>query len=37
LSKDLKGLLKGLLAKHPENRIGVLGGIKEIINHPWLK
>ncbi len=37
LSNDLRGLLKGLLVKHPLNRMGVSGGIKELFAHPWMR
>lgn len=37
LSKELRHLLKSLLIKHPVNRLGVNGGIVEIIKHPWFK
>jgi len=30
-------LIRGLLAKNPNHRIGSLKGIKEIISHPWLR
>jgi len=30
-------LIKGLLAKNPNHRIGSLKGIKEISSHPWLR
>ena len=34
LSKNCKSLIKGLLEKDPNKRLG-FNGIKEIINHPW--
>lgn len=37
LSKEVKGLIKGLLHKNPAHRIGTLYGIKEIQFHPWMK
>ena len=30
-------LLKGLLEKEPNRRLGSLGGIKEILGHPWVR
>lgn len=33
----MKSLIKGLLAKNPNHRIGSLKGIKEILTHPWLR
>jgi hypothetical protein len=30
-------LIRGLLAKNPNHRIGSLKGIKEIMTHPWFK
>ena len=37
VSKEVKALIKGLLAKNPSHRIGSLKGIKEILVHPWFK
>lgn len=37
LSKTCKSLLKGLLQKEPENRIGYAKGIDEIKQHPWCR
>jgi serine/threonine protein kinase len=37
VSKEVKSLIKGLLAKNPNHRIGSLKGIKEISSHPWLR
>jgi serum/glucocorticoid-regulated kinase 2 len=37
VSKEVKSLIKGLLAKNPSHRIGSLKGIKEIMAHPWFK
>ena len=37
ISKEAKGLIKGLLVKNPLHRIGSLKGVKEIISHPWLR
>jgi hypothetical protein len=37
VSKEVKALIKGLLAKSPSHRIGSLKGIKEILAHPWFK
>lgn len=36
-SKEVKSLIKGLLAKNPNHRIGSLKGIKEILSHPWFR
>jgi hypothetical protein len=33
----VKSLIRGLLAKNPNHRIGSLKGIKEIMTHPWFK
>lgn len=35
ISPELQHLLHGLLTKNPNNRLGSLGGIKEIFLHPW--
>lgn len=37
LSEDLQDLLHGLLAKHPQNRLGIKNGIRDILGHPWFK
>ena len=37
LSADIKNLIRGLLNKHPMNRLGIQGGIKEILSHAWFK
>lgn len=37
LSAEIKSLLKGLLEKNPEKRIGFHLGVSEILNHPWCK
>lgn len=37
LSRPCKGILKRLLEKNPENRIGYSKGIDEIKNHPWCR
>lgn len=37
VSKEVKGLIKGLLAKNPSHRIGSLKGVKEILSHPWFR
>jgi len=29
--------MRDLLNKHPMQRIGISGGIKEILSHPWFK
>ena len=30
-------LLEGLLIKDPKRRLGSLGGIREILGHPWVR
>ena len=30
-------LLEGLLIKDPKKRLGSLGGIREILGHPWVR
>ena len=30
-------LLEGLLKKDPKRRLGSLGGIREIMGHPWVR
>lgn len=30
-------LLEGLLVKDPKRRLGELGGIKQILGHPWVR
>lgn len=30
-------LLEGLLIKNPKKRLGSLGGIREILGHPWVR
>lgn len=30
-------LLEGLLVKDPRRRLGSLGGVKEILGHPWVR
>lgn len=30
-------LLEGLLVKDPNRRLGSLGGIKQILGHPWVR
>jgi hypothetical protein len=30
-------LLEGLLVKDPKRRLGSLGGIREILGHPWVR
>lgn len=37
VSKEVKSLIKGLLAKNPNHRIGSLKGVKEILSHPWFR
>jgi hypothetical protein len=33
----VRSLIKGLLAKNPNHRIGSLKGVKEILSHPWFR
>jgi serine/threonine protein kinase len=37
LSPEIKMLLSGLLIKDPKRRLGSLGGIREILAHPWVR
>jgi len=37
VSYELKHLLRGLLCKSPNERLGVEGGIASIMIHPWFK
>jgi serum/glucocorticoid-regulated kinase 2 len=37
LSPEIKMLLEGLLIKDPKKRLGSLGGIREILGHPWVR
>ncbi|EAR98079.1 Serine/Threonine kinase domain protein (macronuclear) [Tetrahymena thermophila SB210] len=37
LSSELKNLLRGLLTKHPLQRLGQNMGTKEILSHPWCR
>lgn len=37
LSPEIKSLLRGLLEKTPEKRLGYKGGIEEIFMHPWCR
>lgn len=37
VSKEVKSLIKGLLAKNPNHRIGSLKGVREILSHPWFR
>jgi serine/threonine protein kinase len=37
VSKEVKDLIRGLIAKDPDGRIGSLKGVEEIRNHPWLR
>ena len=37
VTKEVKSLIKGLLAKNPSHRIGSLKGVKEILSHPWFR
>jgi hypothetical protein len=30
-------LLEGLLVKDPKKRLGSLGGVREILGHPWVR
>jgi serine/threonine protein kinase len=33
----VKDLIRGLIAKDPDRRIGSLKGVEEIKSHPWLR
>lgn len=37
MSPEIKMLLEGLLIKDPKRRLGSLGGIREILGHPWVR
>jgi len=37
LSDELKMLLEGLLVKDPRRRLGSLGGVRQILGHPWVR
>lgn len=37
LSHDIKMLLEKLLEKDPKRRLGSMGGIREILGHPWVR
>lgn len=37
ISNELKHLLRGLLTKHPLQRLGQNSGTKEILSHPWCR
>ncbi|CAD8121301.1 unnamed protein product [Paramecium sonneborni] len=37
LSQEIKELMSGLLAKDPNKRLGVRGGVREILQHKWFK
>jgi serine/threonine protein kinase len=37
VSKEVKDLIKGLIAKDPDRRIGSLKGVEEIKSHPWMR
>lgn len=37
LSPEIKMLIQGLLVKDPRKRLGSMGGIKEILGHPWVR
>ena len=30
-------LLEGLLVKDPKRRLGSMGGVREILGHPWVR
>lgn len=30
-------LLEGLLMKDPKRRLGSMGGVREILGHPWVR
>jgi serine/threonine protein kinase len=35
MSEDCKDLINKMLDKNPKTRIGTVGGVDEITNHPW--
>ena len=35
LTNEVKDLLSKLLMKNPEERLGVVGGVTEILGHSW--
>ena len=35
ISEECKNLIEGLLSKNPEERIGMKGGVEEILDHEW--
>jgi serum/glucocorticoid-regulated kinase 2 len=37
LSQEIKMLLEGLLMKDPRRRLGSMGGVREILGHPWVR
>jgi serine/threonine protein kinase len=37
LSQEIKMLLEGLLMKDPKRRLGSMGGVREILGHPWVR
>ena len=37
LSTEIKMLLEGLLVKDPKRRLGSMGGVREILGHPWVR
>lgn len=37
LSPEIKMLLEGLLVKDPKKRLGSMGGIRQILGHPWVR
>ena len=37
ISNDAKSFLKELMYSNPNGRLGSLGGVKEILNHEWLR
>ncbi|CAK58738.1 unnamed protein product (macronuclear) [Paramecium tetraurelia] len=37
LTDDIKDLLKGLLCKKPQSRLGAQNGLQELMLHPWFK
>jgi len=37
MSPDCQDFIKKLLVKDPSKRLGHVGGVKEVLAHPWLK
>ena len=37
LSHEIKTLISRILMKRPEDRLGFMNGVRDILNHPWCK